>query len=190
MLSENEDTRTPAGPVQSAGPDGIAQTPYEALLGELDQLIAEWRLLVRPDALAALPPARLLDSLPEILPRLIRLAQTGAVQMDDDLRDRIAREHGGARRADAVPVTSVAAEWDAVKRACAQVLARDGFLSGEAEEALRRVDVLVDDAVGYTLRGYYQPELDTLRGRGLERRDRQSDDRRRGGDRRERAGDA
>lgn len=190
MLSENGDARTPVELGQSAGPDGIVQTPYEVLLGELDRLIAEWRVLVRPDALAKLPAARLLDSLPEILPRLIRLAQSGAVQMDDDLRERIAREHGGARRADAIPVASVAAEWDAVKRACAQVLARDGFVSGEAEDALRRVDTLVDDAVGYTLRGYYQPELDTLRGRGLERRDRPSEDRRRGGDRRERTGEA
>jgi hypothetical protein len=43
----------------------------------------------------------------------------------------------------------------------------------------------VDDAIGYTLRGYYQRELDTLRGRGLERRDSREDDRRRGGDRRD-----
>jgi hypothetical protein len=43
---------------------------------------------------------------------------------------------------------------------------------------MERLDVLVDDAVGYTLRGYYRPELDSLRGRGLERRE--VSDRRRG----------
>ena len=36
---------------------------------------------------------------------------------------------------------------------------------------MERLDILVDDAVGYTLRGYYRPELDSLRGRGLERRE-------------------
>jgi hypothetical protein len=53
---------------------------------------------------------------------------------------------------------------------------------------MERLDVLVDDAVGYTLRGYYRPELDSLRGRGLERRE--SSDRRSGStDRREREDD-
>jgi hypothetical protein len=49
---------------------------------------------------------------------------------------------------------------------------------------MRRIEVLVDDAIGYTLRGYYAQELDTLRGRGLERRESPQGDRRHGGDRR------
>ena len=55
----------------------------------------------------------------------------------------------------------------------------------EADEASQRMEVLIDDAIGYTLRGYYQPELDSLRGRGLERRDTRAEDRRHGGDRRD-----
>jgi hypothetical protein len=53
---------------------------------------------------------------------------------------------------------------------------------------MARLEILVDDAVGYTLRGYYAPELDSLRGRGLERRE--IPERRRGiPDRRERGED-
>ncbi|MBX6330471.1 MAG: hypothetical protein IRY91_01355 [Gemmatimonadaceae bacterium] len=166
---------------------GAYESPYEVLLGELDALLADWRELVRASTPTELPPGRLMDALPEILPTLIRGAQSGATQLDDKLRDRIAREHGLSRRADAVPVRSVAEEWDAVKRACARVLARRGVVGRGAEEAQRRVDALVDDAIGYTLRGYYQSELDTLRGRGLERRDASNEDRRRGGDRRNHA---
>jgi hypothetical protein len=54
-----------------------------------------------------------------------------------------------------------------------------------ARDAMSRLEVLIDDAIGVTLRGYYAPELDALRGRGLERR--ASDEDRRSGetDRRE-----
>jgi hypothetical protein len=36
---------------------------------------------------------------------------------------------------------------------------------------VQRLDVLVDDAIGLSLRGYYAPELNELKGKGLERRD-------------------
>jgi hypothetical protein len=107
--------------------------------------------------------------------------------VDDELKARIAREHGLARRADAVSVTLLAEEWGALKAACAHVLARHGFVGPLVDDTMRRIEVLVDDAIGYTLRGYYAQELDTLRGRGLERRDSALADRRQGGDRRARA---
>jgi hypothetical protein len=51
---------------------------------------------------------------------------------------------------------------------------------------MQRVEVLIDDAIGYTLRGYYHEELQSLRGRGLERRENDQQDRRSGfGDRRD-----
>lgn len=181
MQQQDGDLRPSELGQEPVGAEAIPQTPYEVLLGELDQLLAGWRVLVRPHTQPTLAPSRLMDSLPEILPRLIRLARAGATDVDDELKERIARDHGGARREDDVPVAALALEWDALKRACAQVLARDGFVNGEAEAALRRMDTLIDDAIGYTLRGYYQAELDTLRGRGLERREGEGKDRRRGG---------
>jgi hypothetical protein len=75
-----------------------------------------------------------------------------------------------------------------LKRACRRVLEAHGITDGEADRAMERLEILVDDAVGYTLRGYYAPELDSLRGRGLERRE--APDRRRGvPDRRDREED-
>jgi hypothetical protein len=169
----------------------VHRTPYDALLGDVDKVIAEWRAIIHPEPWAELPPSRLIDSLPEILPRLIRLARAGAAHIDDVLKDRIAREHGELRREDAIPVPAIVEEWPALKRACAQVLARNGYVDADATLALDRLDTLIDDAIGYTLRGYYREELDTLRGRGLERRDAARADRRRGNDdRRERASDA
>jgi hypothetical protein len=50
--------------------------------------------------------------------------------------------------------------------------------------ALQRMDALIDDAIGFSLRGYYAPELESLRGRGLERRHPAGDRRASGGDRR------
>jgi hypothetical protein len=168
--------------------DAVHRTPYDALLGDVDKVIAEWRAITRPEPWADLPPSHLIDSLPEILPRLIRLSRAGATHIDDVLQGRIAREHGELRRADAVPVPAIVEEWHALKRACAQVLARNGYVDAAATLALDRLDTLIDDAIGYTLRGYYRDELNTLRGRGLERRDATRADRRRaGGDRRERA---
>ena len=174
------------------------RTPYDALLGDVDKVIAEWRAIVQPEPWADLTPSRLIDSLPEILPRLIRLARAGATHIDDVLQGRIAHEHGELRREDAIPVPAIVEEWQALKRACAQVLARNGYVDAEATLALDRLDTLIDDAIGYTLRGFYREELNTLRGRGLERRDAARADRRRGSDdrrersddRRERAGDA
>ncbi len=158
---------------------------YDILLAELDQLLVEWRSIVEPELGSHVSPARLLDSLPEILPRLLHLARSGAVEIDDRLKERIAADHGFARRKDVVPVEQLSEEWEAVKQACQRVLARHGFVGPLAEEASRRVDALIDDAIGYTLRGYYQRELDTLRGRGLERRDTRDEDRRQSGDRRD-----
>lgn len=163
----------------------LPHTAYDVLLAELDQVLAEWRSIVEPELGAHIAPARLLDSLPEILPRLLALARSGAVEIDDNLKQRIAVDHGFARREDVVPVEQLAAEWEALKQACQRVLSRHGFVGPLAEEASRRIDVLIDDAIGYTLRGYYQRELDTLRGRGLERREAREEDRRQGGDRRD-----
>jgi hypothetical protein len=163
----------------------LRHSAYDVLLAELDQVLAEWRSIVEPELGSRVSPARLLDSLPEILPRLLNLARSGALAIDDRLKDRIAVDHGFARREDVVPVEQLSEEWEAVKQACQRVLARHGFVGPLAEEATQRVDSLIDDAIGYTLRGYYQRELDTLRGRGLERRDTREEDRRQGGDRRD-----
>jgi hypothetical protein len=162
----------------------VQRTPYDVLLGELDHVLAEWRALIRPEVRGDLSPARLMDALPVIVPRLVVLARSGATIVDEELKERIARDHGTTRRADAVPVTMIAEEWGAFKHACTVVLARHGFVGALVDDAMRRIEVLVDDAIGYTLRGYYAQELDTLRGRGLERRDSAQRDRRHGGDRR------
>jgi hypothetical protein len=159
-------------------------TPYDILLGGIDDVIAEWRALVQIEPWMQLAPARLVDALPEILPRVFRLARAGASQIDATLSEFIAKAHGYVRRADAVPLSGVADEWNHVKRACWTVLMRQGVAPAEATAVMERIDALVDDAVGFSLRGYYAPELDELRGRGLERRG-GPDERRKGtGDRR------
>jgi hypothetical protein len=162
----------------------VQRTPYDVLLGEIDHVLAEWRAIMQPALCSTLTPARIMDALPEIIPRLIILARSGATIVDEQLKERIAHEHGITRRADAVPVTMIAEEWGALKRACTAVLARHGYVGPLADDAVRRIEILIDDAIGYTLRGYYAQELDTLRGRGLERRDLAHGDRRHGGDRR------
>jgi hypothetical protein len=141
------------------------------LLGNIDQVIAEWRELVRLEPWSRIPAARLVDSLPEILPRIVRLAQAGASEVDEELRSRITDEHGFFRREDAVPLLAVAEEWVYLKRACTAVLRRRGYTEPVVAAATQRLETLIDDALGYTLRGYYRPELDVLRGKGLERRD-------------------
>lgn len=161
-------------------------SPYDVLLGSIDEVIAEWRELVRLEPWAHLPSARLVNSFPEILPRILRLGRSGATQIDEDLRSRITAEHGLFRREDEVPLLAVAEEWGHLRRACGRILTRRGVDDELVAATMRRLEILVDDAVGYTLRGYYQPELDALRGRGLERRDSGVVDRRRGnGDRRD-----
>jgi hypothetical protein len=184
----SEHSHTPISPSEAQHPldaDLDAHTPFDVLLGEIDQVIAEWRELVRLEPWSRLPAPRLVDSLPEILPRIVRLAQAGANEVDEELRTRITDEHGFFRREDAVPLLAVAEEWVYIKRACTAVLRRRGFTEATMAGAIQRLEMLIDDAVGYTLRGYYRPELDALRGRGLERRDSGMHDRRRGsGDRR------
>lgn len=155
----------PFHPAQTAG------SPYDLLLGNIDAVIAEWRAIVMTEPWAHLPASRLVDSFPEILPRMLRLARGAATHVDDPLRELIADAHGHFRRIDGVPLTAVTEEWAHLKRACRHVLDAHGLHSDEADRAMDRMDVLVDDAVGYTLRGYYRPELDSLRGRGLERRE-------------------
>jgi hypothetical protein len=178
-----------------AVPANAGASPYDLLLGAIDEVIAEWRSLLKQEPWASLPASRLVDSFPEILPKMLRLARAGATHIDDGLRHVIADAHGHFRRADGVPLASVTEEWACLKRACRCVLEAHGANNGDADRAMERLDVLVDDAVGYTLRGYYRPELDSLRGRGLERReisDRRSGstDRRSGStDRREREDD-
>lgn len=149
------------------------RAPYDVLLDEIDNVLDEWLALVRAEPWARLSPARLVDSMPEILPRLIRLAQLGASHVDLDLEERIAVEHGGLRREDRVPIAGVAEEWDALRQACWRVLVRNGVDRDRerARAAMQRLDLLIDDAIGYTLRGYYREELDSLKGRGLDRRD-------------------
>lgn len=147
------------------------RAPYDVLLDEIDSVLAEWLTRVRTEPWANVSSMRLVDSLPEILPRLIRLAQLGASHVDQDLEERIAIEHGELRREDRVPITGVAEEWDVLRHACWRVLIRHGVDRERARTAMQRLDLLIDDAIGYTLRGYYREELDSLKGRGLDRRD-------------------
>lgn len=152
-------------------PANASASPYEALLGGVDQIIGEWRTLVMREPWATLPASRLVDSFPEILPKMLRLGRSGATHIDDSLRELIAEAHGHFRRVDGIPLTSVTEEWAHLKRACRRILDTHGVNGDEADRAMERLDLLIDDAVGYTLRGYYRPELDSLRGRGLERRE-------------------
>jgi hypothetical protein len=170
--------------MQHVGNGADERTPFEVLLGDIDHILGEWKLLLRPQSWAELPAARLIDSMPEILPKLVRLAGSGASHIDEELQQRIADHHGWARREDDVPIEAVTSEWASLKRACRQILARNGILESQAEEVMARLDVLIDDAVGFTLRGYYRDELDSLKGRGLERRGERHDRRAGGSDRR------
>lgn len=145
--------------------------PYDALLGHIDAVIGEWREMAHAEPWSNMPPSHLVDSLPEILPKLFRLAGAGAPRIDEALSEVIAESHGYFRRLDNLPLAAVADEWNFVKRACWKVLRRAGIDDGSAATAMQRLDSLCDDAIGFSLRGYYAPELDMLRGKGLERRD-------------------
>lgn len=167
-----DDERSDAGARDLPSPSSSgAGAAYETLLGAIDGVIAEWRALVIDEPWAQLPPSRLVDAFPEILPKMLRLSRAGVTHVDDSLRELIADAHGQFRRIDGIPLTAVAEEWVHLKRACRRVLEAHGIANGEADSAMERLEILVDDAVGYTLRGYYAPELDLLRGRGLERRE-------------------
>ena len=163
--------RGPAQPSHHAHAPSDGASPYDVLLGAVDQIIGEWRMLVQREPWAKLSASRLVDSFPDIVPKLVRLARVGGTHIDDSLRELIADAHGQFRRDDGLPLVSVTEEWVYLKHACRHVLDANGVTSGEADRVMERLDILVDDAVGYTLRGYYRPELDSLRGRGLERRE-------------------
>ena len=165
-------------------PQMLNPSAYDLLLGEIDRVIGEWRQLVASEPWSAMPSSRLVDSFPEVLPRIFRLARAGETEVDAELRELIAQAHGLMRRHDGMPLRAVAEEWNHVRRACEAVLRRNGVPDSDRDAALARLDVLIDDAIGFTLRGYYTPELDVLRGRGLERRDGDGDRRDSDGDRR------
>jgi hypothetical protein len=154
--------------VASRGSDHTS--PYEVLHANIDEVIAEWKHLVKAEPWAKIAPARLVDALPEILPSIFRLAGEGATVCSKALSDQIATSHGFFRREDGLPLSAVAEEWAHIKRACWKVLRQHQVDEIASSAVLRRLDSLIDDAIGYSLRGYYAPELDALRGRGLERR--------------------
>ena len=145
--------------------------PYNILVAQIDGVIGEWRGMVTQEPWASIPGDHLVDALPEILPKMFRLAGSGAVKIDGHLSEIISEAHGYFRRNDGVPLGAVAEEWNYVKRACWKVLNNAGVDESTLSSAVQRLDVLVDAAIGLTLRGYYAPELDALRGKGLERRD-------------------
>lgn len=186
MTSPHHDPNVLSGGPGGGLPGGES-SPFDVLHGHLDLVLGEWRSLARAEPWASIAPERLMNAIPEMLPRLLRLAESGAQGVDQDLSDFIAREHGYFRRGDSIPLTALAEEWTLLKRACWNVLLRLGVDEDRATAATQRIDLLFDDAVGFSLRGYYWPELDVLRGRGLERRmgngeRRQGPGNRRGGD--------
>ncbi|HUF26645.1 MAG TPA: hypothetical protein VMM18_06660 [Gemmatimonadaceae bacterium] len=127
-----------------------------------------------------------MNALPKMLPKIFRLGRRGADRIDDDLSEFIAIHHGFLRREDRIPLTAVAEEWAHLKRACWKVLRQHSGDEAPSAKAIECLDALIDDAIGFSLRGYYAPELDELRGRGLERRTAEAGDRRSGSsDRRE-----
>ena len=146
------------------------QATFDLLERRSDDVITEWRALLARDPWARLPADRIVDHLPQILPRLFEHAAKGAREIDMELQRLISQAHGYFRREDSIPLAAVAEEFDLLKRACWKVLTSSNLTAQEVSAALARLDLLIDDATGYTLRGYYAPELDELRGRGLERR--------------------
>jgi len=145
--------------------------PFELLEERTSDVIGEWRSMLEREPWARLPAERVIDHLPVILRQLLRHAARGARQIDSNAQQIISKAHGYFRRQDAVPLAAVAEEFDLLKRACWKVLVSSGLSPNAISSALGRLDTLIDDATGYTLRGYYAPELDELRGRGLERRE-------------------
>lgn len=151
--------------------------PYDILLARIDEVLAEWRTLALMQTWAGIAPSRLMDAFPEILPKMFRLAAQGDTRIDPDLSELIGEAHGFFRRSDKIPLAAVAEEWNFVKRACWKVLQRANVEEVTASTAMQRLDILCDDAIGFSLRGFYAPELNALRGKGLERRE--GDDERR-----------
>src|SRR3712207_3992785 len=78
--------RGAAEPHRSAAFDHDSYTAYDTLLGTVDLVIGEWRAMVQAEPWADIPPAHLVDSLPEILPKLFRLARDGATEVEGGLR--------------------------------------------------------------------------------------------------------
>ncbi|HUQ99485.1 MAG TPA: hypothetical protein VM166_08525 [Gemmatimonadaceae bacterium] len=171
MLPSQPYVPTSLGPVEGFDQPGEQLYPYNILLAQIGDVIGEWRGLVTKEPWSAIPDHRLVDALPEILPKIFRLAGSGAVRIDGDLSEVISQAHGYFRRGDGIPLGAVADEWNYVKRACWKILSTAGVDSSTLSSAVQRLDVLVDDAIGLTLRGYYAPELNALKGKGLERRD-------------------
>ncbi len=158
----------PSAPLDS---NFLYPRPYDVLLGQIDEVLAEWRSLALTQMWADIEPSRLMDAFPEILPKLFRLAAEGRTQIDPDLSELIGEAHGFFRRSDRIPLAAVAEEWNFVKRACWKVLQRAAVDEATASAAMQRLDILCDDAIGFSLRGFYAPELNSLRGKGLERRE-------------------
>ncbi len=176
-------TSSPSAPA----PDALTPPggPFDVLLGEVDRVLGEWRALVADEPWNTIPATRLIDSFPEVLPKIFRLARADATELDAEVRELVAAAHGTPRRQDGLPLRAVADEWTHLQHACWTVLRRHGLPDDAVRAALARLELLVDDAIGVTLRGYYAPELDALRGRGLERRSGGEDRRSGEGDRRE-----
>lgn len=152
-------------------PGGLYPRPYAVLLAQIDEVLAEWRTLALAQHWSAIEPSRLMDAFPEILPKIFRLAAEGRTQIDPALSELIGEAHGFFRRSDRIPLAAVAEEWNFVKRACWKVLQRANVDEIAASTAMQRLDILCDDAIGFSLRGFYAPELNSLRGKGLERRE-------------------
>lgn len=163
-------TANPMFPPEILSADMGPLSPYEILRGRIDAVLAEWRSLIAREPWAGLMPARLMNGLPEILPSLLREAERGATRVSAELAERITEAHGQYRRHDGVPLAALAEEWNFVKRACWKVMQREHVDPALMSLVLQRLDVLIDDAIGFTLRGYYAEELEELRGKGLERR--------------------
>jgi hypothetical protein len=114
-------------------------SPYDILLARIDDVIAEWRTLVQREPWARIPPMRLVDSFPEILPKLFRDARDGAQHVSKELSELIAEAHGSFRRQDAIPLGAVAEEWIQVKHACRNVLERHGVSETDSRLHVQRM---------------------------------------------------
>lgn len=169
-MGENTSSVTPGFP-EILDPSALYPRPYDILLARIDEVLAEWRALALMQAWASIEPSRLMDAFPEILPKIFRLAAQGYTQIDPTLSELIAEAHGFFRRSDKIPLAAVAEEWNFVKRACWKVLQGAAVDEVTASNAMQRLDILCDDAIGFSLRGFYAPELNALRGKGLERRE-------------------
>ena len=133
------------------------------LKSNVSEVIAEWDRLAREEPWYSLPSEHRIDSLPEVVERLVEASLCDPHNRQAHRQQALAAaRHGTDRRNQDIPDHTILTEYHLLRRALWRYITATFGSSERTTRAILRIDIGISVATNASMWGYYRPEIEAL----------------------------